>query len=128
VNYVADASTVLAYVKGEDARPDLIHCLDASGISVVNLIEVAEFYTQIGQDRAAAERVIASLGMSILPIDQSLAIDAALMRPLTRKAGLSLADRVCLATANRANLPALTGDRKWAEVAESVGSKVELIR
>ena len=53
---------------------------------------------------------------------------AGLMRSLTRSAGLSLADRLCLALAHRLKAKVLTADRAWALVAEPLGLDVMLIR
>ena len=43
------------------------------------------------------------------------ATEAARLRPLTRSAGLSLADRACLALTRRLAGEALTADRAWLE-------------
>jgi ribonuclease VapC len=50
------------------------------------------------------------------------------MRSLTRSAGLSLADRLCLALARRLKAKVLTADRAWTLVAEPLGLDVGLIR
>jgi ABC-type thiamine transport system ATPase subunit len=47
-------------------------------------------------------------------------------RPSTRPQGLSLGDRVCLATALRLSRPVLTADRLWATL--DVDVSVHLIR
>lgn len=51
---------------------------------------------------------------------------AARLRPATRHAGLSLADRACLALARRLGVPAVTADRAWGDL--DVGVEVRLIR
>ncbi len=55
-------------------------------------------------------------------------LTAPFMRSLTRSAGLSLADRLCLALACRLKAKALTADRAWTLVAEPLGLDVVLIR
>lgn len=50
------------------------------------------------------------------------------MREATAGHGLSLGDRSCLALAAALNLPAVTADRAWAEVAEAVDVEVVLVR
>jgi PIN domain nuclease of toxin-antitoxin system len=52
---------------------------------------------------------------------------AAMMWGETRRLGLGLADRACMATAVGYGLRALTADRSWTEV-EWNGLSVELIR
>jgi PIN domain nuclease of toxin-antitoxin system len=50
------------------------------------------------------------------------------MFAVTRKFGLSLGNRACLALALRQNMPMLTGDRIWAQAGPLVGVTVQLIR
>jgi ribonuclease VapC len=50
------------------------------------------------------------------------------MADLTRLAGLSLGDGVCLALGQHTGQIALTADRAWLGVAEAVGVRVELVR
>ena len=54
------------------------------------------------------------------------AVEAARLRPLTRKAGLSLGDRICLALTRRLGGVALSADRPWAKAELDVA--IELIR
>lgn len=56
------------------------------------------------------------------------ALVAASLRPLTRRVGLSLGDRACLALAIRLGLPAATADRAWVDLAAPVGVEVRLVR
>ncbi len=46
---------------------------------------------------------------------QSGARRAGEMRTLTKRLGLSLADRACLALAERENLPVFTADKNWSK-------------
>ena len=66
-------------------------------------------------------------GQGVRVVDFSLA-DAEMVAALwdrTRDLGLSLADRACLALAQRLHLPAVTADRQWQAVA---GMTIQLIR
>jgi ribonuclease VapC len=47
---------------------------------------------------------------------------------VTRRAGLSFGDRVCLALAKREVLPAATADTAWTTNADAVGVELKLIR
>ncbi len=47
-------------------------------------------------------------------VDVALARSSARLREITRKAGLSLGDRICLALGEQLDLPVLTADRAWA--------------
>jgi PIN domain nuclease of toxin-antitoxin system len=70
---------------------------------------------------------LASLGLSVVSFGEHEAAVAAVMWDETRRLGLGLADRACMATAVGFGLPALTADRQWLEV-EWEGLLVELIR
>jgi PIN domain nuclease of toxin-antitoxin system len=68
------------------------------------------------------------LPIRIAPVDAALSYEAGMLRPITLEGGLSLGDRYCLALAKRENAPALTAERRWPQIAEAVGVKIELIR
>lgn len=53
-------------------------------------------------------------------------IAVARLRLTTKTQGLSLADRACLALAERLDVPAVTADQEWAKA--DVGAEVQLIR
>lgn len=65
-------------------------------------------------------------GLRFEPLSEQDAMRAARLRASTRKLGLSLADRCCLALASRLERPVLTADRAWADV--DAGVDVRLIR
>ena len=62
----------------------------------------------------------------LIAFDEELAVAAALLRPATKRAGLSFADRACIATAVKFKATVVTADRVWAEL--DLPCKVELIR
>lgn len=68
------------------------------------------------------------LPVVFVPVDEELALQAALMAAITKPFGLSLGDRICLALARRTGLPALTADRSWLKAASALGVTVEVIR
>jgi ribonuclease VapC len=96
-------------------------------MSTVNLAEVVTKYVLRGF-AAQGERLRDELPVVFVPVDDDLALQAALMVAVTKPLGLSLGDRICLALARRTGLPALTADRSWMEVAGPLGVTVELIR
>lgn len=129
---VLDASAVLAYLNRE-AGAEVVADLLAVGASVsaVNFAEVLS----TGADRGvAAERLIARLtevgvldgAISLEPFTAEDASAVASLRPTTRRAGLSLGDRACLALARRLDAPAVIADAAWSEV--DVGVEIRLIR
>jgi ribonuclease VapC len=128
--YMLDASALLAFLSEEpgDERvaTELMH---AAFMNAVNLCEVLSKLEDRGwpvdsDSRLRLRRALNAL--EIVPFDEPAARIAASLRPATRQAGLSLADRSCLATARAQNVAVLTADRAW--VGLEVGVVVELIR
>ena len=126
VEWVLDASAVLAYLKREPGGQYVGDRLDSSVITSVNLAEVATVWTDMSNDPSQAHLVMDSLPCEIAPIDRAVGIRAGLMRHQTRSRGLSLGDRICLAFAESIGLAVLTADRPWAEL--DIGVDVRLIR
>lgn len=54
--------------------------------------------------------------LEIVQFESDLAAMAASLRPLTRKLGLSFADRACLALGLQSGLPVLTSDKAWSKL------------
>ena len=124
---VLDASAALAFIQSEpgDAvvRDALAH---GATISSVNLAEV---HSRLIAQGAASERVVARLkaiGLEVESFEEADSLAVGAMEPTTRRAGLSLADRACLALAQRLGLRVLATDRALAEA--DVGVDVVLIR
>jgi ribonuclease VapC len=64
--------------------------------------------------------------LQVVSLEAADGPEIARLRLATRERGLSLADRACLALAQRLALPALTADRAWAGLDLAVA--VELVR
>jgi ribonuclease VapC len=95
-------------------------------ISAVSYSEAIAKSTDHGVPLETVQRALASLKLTMIPFDEEHAVAAASFRPATRKMNVSFADRACLGTAALANLPVLTGDRKWENI--PCGIKIILIR
>ena len=130
--WVLDASAVLAYLHGEPGAGTVSEAMaEVSVVSAANWAEVLSKFADEGEDPdAIAERLefegMLSSGFEVFPVT---AIDAkmiARLRPLTRSAGLSLADRACLTLALRLGYGVLTADRQWSNL--DLGLEVKLIR
>ena len=123
---VLDASALIALLWDEPGGQAVERLLGRAVVSAVNWAEVLQRYRAHGIDTADKRESVEAIGVGIVgftPDDAELAAD--LWEP-TRAAGLSLADRACLALARRLDLPAHTADRDWRKV--DVGVDVILIR
>lgn len=96
---VIDASAILAAILGETGGDTVFELLDEAIVSTVN---VAEVYTYAAINELATDAIdafFADTGIEIVPFGQDHAVVAGQLASITRKAGLSLGDRSCLALA-----------------------------
>ena len=121
-NVVLDASALLAVLQDEPGA-ETVRDTSSGGavISAANWGEALSKLADDGEDLAELADVLTWSGvlggeLEIVPLDAEDARRLAELRPPTRRLGLSLADRACLALAMRLGLPALTTDRAWAEL------------
>jgi PIN domain nuclease of toxin-antitoxin system len=128
VKRVLDASAILAGLNEEPGAERVAAALPDGVISAVNLAEVTAGLLRGGNSPVQVRAVIRALACSVIPADEEMAIDAGLLRAVTDRAGLSLADRFCLALARRLAVPVLTSDRNWSKVARDADVTVELLR
>ena len=124
---VLDASAMVAYFLDETGADVVFSALPSAVISTVNIAEVAERLHRDFDANTVKTVLVQGLPRSMV-VDESLAIEAGLMRKAVRSTGLSLGDRLCLALARRLAVPVLTADRAWQDVAAAVGVEVRLIR
>lgn len=123
---VADASAILAALKSERFDRFAPERLVRSSISAVNMSEVLQKLAADGLTEAQAMAAAGALELNVFPFDFEQASVAANLWRVTRRAGLSLADRACLALAATRGNPAVTADRAWTRV--DLGVEIVLIR
>jgi PIN domain nuclease of toxin-antitoxin system len=123
---VLDSSALLAVLLQERGAERVEPHLTTALISTVNLSEVVAAGVERGLLLETVLSVLTRLSMEIIPFDADQAYVAASLRPATRKIGLSLGDRACLALGLRHGVPVLTADQLWSKA--DVGVKVEVIR
>ena len=97
-------------------------------VSAANHSEVIAKAIDQGADANALHVVLADLAYTIVDVKAEDGTQAGLMRDITRKIGLSLGDRLCLATAQRLQARVLTADRPWLTVAKALRVDVQCIR
>ena len=124
--YVLDASALLCLFFAEPGAERVAAVLQAALISTVNHAETVAKMVDLGVPIEQLLAFVAGLSFEIVPLDQQTSELAGILRADTRRAGLSLGDRCCLALAKRTGAVALTADRAWATL--SVGVRVELLR
>ena len=109
---VIDASALLAFVQGEDGS-DAVETalLTGARCGAASWSEVAQKVRAAGRDWDLVRALLLSSPTSIEPVVADDAEWAA--RRWRAGEGLSLADRLCLALAERMDATVLTADRSW---------------
>ncbi len=123
---VADASAVLALLKDEPFDAFEPERLVGAAISAVNFSEVLAKRGSGGLTEAETGAAVAALDLRVIAFDEDQARAAARLWAATRRFGLSLADRACLALGLGLARPVVTADRAWAKL--DIGSEIVLIR
>lgn len=116
-----DASALLCFLQGEAGADVVEDSLTAGVCSCANWSEVAQKMRQHGRDWQLARGLLLGYGLSLEPV---LAADAEAAAGLWRAgSGLSLADRLCLATAGRLDAVVWTADAAWGS-----GGRIRQVR
>jgi PIN domain nuclease of toxin-antitoxin system len=112
---VLDASAVLCLLQEEKGAERVARALPAAVIGAVNYSEVISKLVESGIDEATADGLMDTLQLTVIPFDRSQARLAGALRATTRRLGLSLGDRACLALAGTEGAIALTCERVWTK-------------
>lgn len=111
---VLDASALLAWLQGEDGADVVEANLDVGArCGAANWSEVAQKVLAAGKDWDLVRALLVSYPLEVEPVLVQDAEWAA--RRWRRGEALSLADRLCLALAERTGEEALTADASWGE-------------
>ncbi len=124
--YVIDASAFLAIMRAETGAENALARLRGSVMSAVNVSEALMRGVETGAPLALMREFLVVQQVHVVPFDDRLAVEAALLRPATKHLGLSFADRACIATAIKLDATIVTADRVWSTL--DLPCKVELIR
>lgn len=100
------------------------HCL----VSAASQAEVIAKCLDRGTDPDAIKTILTGLNYVVIDVTSEDGTQAGLMRLKTRAIGLSLGDRLCMATALRLKANVLTADRPWLAVATVLNLSIECIR
>jgi ribonuclease VapC len=124
--FVVDASALLALMRAERGADRVAAVIDRAVIGAVNLAEVVGKFVREEIAIGVVREWLAGLEVEVRPFDRELAYAAGVLVPTTRRRGLSLGDRACLALARELGRTALTTDRAWRDL--DVGVEIEVIR
>lgn len=124
--YVLDASALLALLNNEPGAQRVKDILPESVIGAVNMCETAGKLISAGMSLDDARTSIELINLQVVPFDTELAYKAASLAPATKKFGLSLGDRACLALGLALNQTVVTAEHLWSKLKMDV--TVEVIR
>jgi len=113
---ILDASVVLAAVLGEEGHESLLAQRQSCFVSSVNMAEARSRLVDHGMRHEDIEQSLSLVSMTVVDFTDHHAVLSSQLRVDTRKGGLSLGDRACLALAMAMEGTALTADRAWASV------------
>ena len=123
---VLDASAVLAKLLSEPGADVVSAALGSASISAINYAEVVTSLIEHGMPPREARDALEWFGCEVVEADKHRAILAGELHAVTRRIGVSLGDRFCLALGRELGVPVLTTDRRWKTLDLDV--EVTLIR
>lgn len=128
---ILDASALLALILVESGWERVRSAIaEGAVIGAANYAEVLTKLVDGGKtvdESKARVRAGTANAMRVESLIEADAVRAAELRPSSRRFGLSLGDRSCLAVSARLGAPVLTADRAWLEV-PGLGVPITLIR
>jgi ribonuclease VapC len=125
---VLDSSVILAAILGELGGDVVFDRIEDAVVSAVNVAEVYTYATINDFSTDAIDAFFADTGIIVAPFSHGEAVAAGKMAAITRKAGLSLGDRACLALAQQRKAEVLTADRVWVGFSAGLKLKINLLR
>ena len=126
MSVVLDASALLAYLQDEPGGERVRDVLADSVMSSVNWAEVIGKARDERVDTRGLREDLASLGLALEPFSAEQGEIAGRLKERTRRLGLSLGDRACLALGSDRGETVYTADRAWLHL--ELGVDIEAIR
>jgi ribonuclease VapC len=124
--YVLDASALLALLNNEPGSQRVKEILAESVIGAVNVSEAFGKLASSGMNTEDVRTSIDLINPEVIPFDTALAYKAGALVVETKRLGLSLGDRACLALGiSRKNI-VVTADQLWSKLKLDV--RIEVIR
>jgi PIN domain nuclease of toxin-antitoxin system len=113
---ILDASALLALIKNESGADKVEPLLGLIVMSSVNVSETTAILLESEMSLKEAQDCLLPLISVMMPFDEEQAFQAAELKKKTKKQGLSLGDRACIALGIKMQLPVYTADRIWQEL------------
>ena len=107
-----DASALLAFARNEPGADRVRRSLASASISAVSIAECLAVFSRF-TTAAVAAQLLSRLGLNVIACDWQTSVMAAEIHASARVRGLTLTDCICLATARRLGLAALTANPDW---------------
>lgn len=123
---VLDSSVILANMLQEPGGEVFGNLTEDFRISTVNLAEIVSKLSERGQSLQIIQRAVSPLVDNSIDLSVSQAIQAGLWRKETKRFGLSMADRCCLALGLELGATVYTTDRAWEGL--DLGVRVQVVR
>ena len=116
IEYVLDASVILAMIQGERGAEQVEDRLPLSCISAVNLTEAAARLMRKGSSEHECLAKLGFFKLGVIAYDEPIMRMAVSLSAYGWTHGISLADRACIATAAYMGRTAVTADRRWLDL------------
>ncbi len=124
--FVADASAVLAFARGETGEKRVGAVRTKCIVSSLNLLEAFSKLVRYDMPADQVRHFLRESFPCVIPLDRELAEQSAVLHAKLCKLGISYADCACLSLGVQRKATVLTADRDWKKLDLDV--KVELIR
>jgi len=124
--YVLDASALLTILNQEPGKERVEAILGHAAVSTVNVAETIGKLLDAGMTGADARASVKLLHLKVIDFDMEMARVAGSLKQSTKKLGLSLGDRCCLALGIVHGSIVVTADRLWSRL--RLGIQVEVLR
>ena len=124
--FVADASAILAFARGEPGEKRVGNVRTNCVVSSLNLMEAFSKLVRYDMPADQVRHFLRESFPCVIPLDRELAEHSAVMHARLHKLGISYADCACLSLGAQRKATVLTADRDWKKL--EVDVKLELIR
>jgi ribonuclease VapC len=124
--FVLDASALLVILNQEPGKERVEAILGQSVVSTVNVAETIGKLMEAGMSAANARASLELLHLEVVDFDNEMAHLAGSLKVSTKRLGLSLGDRCCLALGALRGNTVVTADRLWSKL--KFGIQVEVLR